>query len=86
MPTLQTGKILTLEQTLGKGDGKPITIRVVCSICKRAFKEGEKYIGQVTGTHANYAPAWHLGHPVDVPASMLIDTEILDFFHTDCLE
>jgi len=81
MLTLQTGKILTLEQT----DDKPIKIRVVCSICKKPFEPGQKFLGQVMGTHKHYVSAWHLGQPVDVPASLLIDTEILDYFHTDCL-
>jgi len=77
-----TDRILTLEQT----DTDPPTIRVVCSICKQAFKPGERYLGQVTATFAHYDPGWHLGHTVDIPAGFSSTMEILDFFHRDCLE
>jgi len=75
-----TDRILTLEQT------DTHKIRVVCSICKQPFKDGDRFLGQVAGVHGNYTPSWHLGHQVDIPAGYSLEMEILDFFHRDCLE
>ena len=59
--------------------------RVICSVCKKEFKTGERFIMQSKGVFFQYELKMIRGERIELPSAEIDDWELLDHFHESCL-